>query len=385
MSVNLSPLAGAGWQFFDNNGLPLGAGLLYTYAAGTSTPQATYTTSAGSVANSNPIVLDASGRSANEIWLTTGQSYKFVLQTSAAVQIWSFDNISGINDITVATATNLTVSGTLTASGTLTGSGFTNYFAAPPAIGGTTPANGTFTNLTATVASTLPTAGQFDNSTSGATTAFVQRALGNLSSVTFIGTTQTLTNVVTGSLVYCTPTSNIILTLPLANSLPTGTQINFVNINPSTVQLVANGANVINFIGSGASVSPYLSVNDTATLIWTGSVWNIIGGSIEWQYQSARFGASLTSNGYQKLPSGLYMQWGQAVSSGTSADNVSVTYPTAFPTGTLRTYAILAGSPSSGSFTVAAGSSTTSTAAFTTLSGGSPASGVTINWFALGY
>jgi hypothetical protein len=59
MSVILSPLAGAGWQFFDNNGIPLAGGLIYTYAAGTTTPQATYTTSAGNIANANPIVLDS--------------------------------------------------------------------------------------------------------------------------------------------------------------------------------------------------------------------------------------------------------------------------------------------------------------------------------------
>ena len=96
MSVNLSPVAGAGWQFFDNNGVPLAGGLLYTYLAGSSTPAATYTTNAGSVANSNPIVLDSAGRPPNEVWLTGGLSYKFILQSSVAVQIWSMDNLSGL-------------------------------------------------------------------------------------------------------------------------------------------------------------------------------------------------------------------------------------------------------------------------------------------------
>jgi len=96
MSVNLSPLGGAGWQFFDNNGVPLASGLLYTYLAGTTTQTATYTSASGSIANSNPIVLDSSGRPPNEIWLTGGINYKFVLQTSAAVQIWSMDNLSGL-------------------------------------------------------------------------------------------------------------------------------------------------------------------------------------------------------------------------------------------------------------------------------------------------
>ena len=104
MSVSLSLFAGAGGQFFDNNGIPLAGGLLYTYAAGTTTPQATYTTSAGSIANANPIVLDSAGRTANEIWLTAGSTYKFLLKTSTGTQIGSYDNISGANDFSALSA-----------------------------------------------------------------------------------------------------------------------------------------------------------------------------------------------------------------------------------------------------------------------------------------
>lgn len=99
MSVSLSPLAGAGWQFFDNDGVILAGGLIYTYAAGTSTPLATYTTSAGNVANSNPIQLDSSGRTPGEVWLTGGLSYKFEIKTSTGTLIRTWDNISGINDV----------------------------------------------------------------------------------------------------------------------------------------------------------------------------------------------------------------------------------------------------------------------------------------------
>ena len=100
MSVNLSPIGGAGWQFFDNNGNPLSGGKLYTYEAGTTTPEPTYTTSSGGTAHANPIVLDSAGRipGSSEVWLTEGQSYKFILKTSADVQLWSADNVFGIND-----------------------------------------------------------------------------------------------------------------------------------------------------------------------------------------------------------------------------------------------------------------------------------------------
>ena len=102
MTVSLSPVGGAASQFFDNNGNVLTGGKLYTYAAGTTTPQATYTTVSGSTAHSNPIILDAAGRvPGGEIWLAV-QRYKFVLKTSTDVLIATYDNISGIGALFAA-------------------------------------------------------------------------------------------------------------------------------------------------------------------------------------------------------------------------------------------------------------------------------------------
>ena len=95
MAVNLSPI-GNGQQFFDNNGIPLNGGLLYTYQAGSTTPLTTYTDINGTIANTNPIVLNTSGRTSNEVWLTYGYNYKFVLQTSVGTTIGTYDNIYGI-------------------------------------------------------------------------------------------------------------------------------------------------------------------------------------------------------------------------------------------------------------------------------------------------
>ena len=97
-TYNLSAFAGAGAQFFDDNGVPLVGGKLYTYASGTTTPLATYTTSAGTVANANPIILDAAGRTPNEIWLIAGSLYKFILRTSTDVLIGTYDGVPSIND-----------------------------------------------------------------------------------------------------------------------------------------------------------------------------------------------------------------------------------------------------------------------------------------------
>jgi len=99
MPVNLSPVAGAAQQFFSNSGVPLAGGLVYTYAAGTTTPLATFTTAAGTTANSNPIVLNSAGRLDNEVWLTSTLTYKFLLKDSDGVTIATYDDIPGIGSV----------------------------------------------------------------------------------------------------------------------------------------------------------------------------------------------------------------------------------------------------------------------------------------------
>lgn len=95
MAVNLSFIGGAGWQFFDDNGDPLSGGKIYTYAAGTTTPLTTYTSRDGLTPNTNPVILDAAGRTPQEIWATEGLLYKYVVKTSADVLIRSWDNVGG--------------------------------------------------------------------------------------------------------------------------------------------------------------------------------------------------------------------------------------------------------------------------------------------------
>lgn len=77
-------------QYLDSAGAPLAGGKLYTYAAGTSTPLATYSDQAGTIPNANPVVLDARGE-ATIFWGSAG--YKVVLKDSADVTIWTQDNL----------------------------------------------------------------------------------------------------------------------------------------------------------------------------------------------------------------------------------------------------------------------------------------------------
>jgi hypothetical protein len=89
MSANLSAVPKL--QFFDNNGNPLVGGKLYTYAAGTTTPLATYTDASAGTPNTNPIILDSRGEA--NVWLLA-TTYKFLLTDSTDATIWTVDNIS---------------------------------------------------------------------------------------------------------------------------------------------------------------------------------------------------------------------------------------------------------------------------------------------------
>ena len=80
-------------------GLPATGYKLWTYAAGTSTPQATYTDSTGLVANSNPAILNANGQV--DVWCTN-LPYKFVLQDPTGVQVWVEDNVTMITPANLA-------------------------------------------------------------------------------------------------------------------------------------------------------------------------------------------------------------------------------------------------------------------------------------------
>jgi hypothetical protein len=117
-------------QFFDANGNPLVGGKLYTYAAGTTTPLASYTDSSGGTANANPIILDSRGEA--NVWLASGTAYKFVLQSAASATIWTVDNIDAtLGTMASQNANNVAITGgsvsvsTLTTSSTVTLNGGT--------------------------------------------------------------------------------------------------------------------------------------------------------------------------------------------------------------------------------------------------------------------
>jgi len=125
-------------QFFGTDGSPLVGGKLYTYAAGTTTPLATYTDHTAVTANTNPVILDSNGEA--DVWLPETTAYKYVLKTSEDVTLFTVDYVSV----------------PLTA----------NSFASPPPIGSDVPNSGTFTTLNVTGATIFENTAEFTEDTS---------------------------------------------------------------------------------------------------------------------------------------------------------------------------------------------------------------------------
>ena len=92
-------------QFFTAAGVPLVGGKLYTYESGTTVPAATYTTSAATATNTNPVILDSRGEA--NVWFGPSR-YTLVLKDANDTLIWTADGINSAqgvqNPVTVATA-----------------------------------------------------------------------------------------------------------------------------------------------------------------------------------------------------------------------------------------------------------------------------------------
>lgn len=225
------------------------------------------------------------------------------------------------------------------------------------------------------------TPAQFDNDTSLATTAFVQRALGNLRGETVVNTSTTLTAANVGQLIVG-QTGTYTTTLPLANSVAEGSQIAFFGSTGISTWLVQRqGSDTIENNGGGTFFS--IGVGGSAILESNGAgTWRVVFGSVALR-NSADFGASLAATGYQKLPGGLIIQWG---SFGTINDGSTtvITFPILFPSVCVFATAIRdeSGGDEPDSFSINARTASNMTVQYQ--DSGASASNANI-WFAIGY
>ena len=263
MTVYLSAFAGAGWQFFTDDNSVLSGGKIYTYAAGTTTPQTTYTSVLGTTANSNPIVLDSGGRLPEDMWLTEGLLYRFVLTDSNDVQIGTYDDIGGINDVSTQSIAWSTITGTPT---TVAGYGITNALTTTAAAATYAPiASPTFTGTPL-----IP-----DNDTVSANYAVGYRDAPQVSKTD----NYTLVLADRGKSILMNGTSKT-LTIPANASVafPVGTVVIIVNIN-STALSIAITTDTLTLANSTTTGTRTLAQNGLATCVKIGSTSWLISGA----------------------------------------------------------------------------------------------------------
>ena len=92
--------------FFATNGTPLALGSVYFYAPGTTTPKTTWSDSAGTIPNTNPVVLDAYGQAI--VWGTG--SYRQVVKDSTGATIWDQVVSDALGGTSISTAMQPVVS-----------------------------------------------------------------------------------------------------------------------------------------------------------------------------------------------------------------------------------------------------------------------------------
>ncbi|WP_199032093.1 hypothetical protein [Ralstonia sp. ASV6] len=176
-----------------------------------------------------------------------------------------------------------------------------------------------------------PTPAQFDTSTKLANMAAVQRALGSFSGfVSFnAGGSPALTAANAGNEVILTGTASGTLYLPQIATVTAGTAF-LVKVESSAQWYVATGGtdgSIISLNG-GSAASLQINQDDFILFIAGGGFWRTFGtGLLKY---SGSFASSLATNGFQKLPSGRIVQWGNCTP--TISGDAVVTFPIQFPT-----------------------------------------------------
>ncbi|KVN34263.1 hypothetical protein WJ63_03580 [Burkholderia pyrrocinia] len=176
-----------------------------------------------------------------------------------------------------------------------------------------------------------PTPPQFDNTTKLATTAFV-RSLGMQANTftTLVGAA-TLTAANVGGSIYLGGAGNYTVTLPLASSVPAGARIEFVSgVGASPVTISRQGTDTIYMNASTSLATVPMALGDTYVVESNNVNWYSVGGSTPLAFTGG-FGASLSAGGYQKLPSGLIIQWGKLVTAIGASASANQLLPMAFP------------------------------------------------------
>ncbi|MFB1120802.1 phage tail protein [Dickeya dadantii] len=165
---------------------------------------------------------------------------------------------------------------------------------------------------------TAPTPPFFDADTSIATTAFVQRALGNMKSAFGVRENKVLTSDAFGCFIE-SQIAGITITLPDASLCPGGV-IEFNNISNGAVTVSGASVDILGPNNPSGSKTLKIQSGVNVKFLSTGPQWRAIGGV-------GIAGAGL--NGYQVLPSGIIIQWG--IGKTLAAGVINQTFPIVYP------------------------------------------------------
>lgn len=220
---------------------------------------------------------------------------------------------------------------------------------------------------------------QFDNDTSLATTAFVQRALGNSRTTLSVSSNLTLSGAEAGAEIVF-GANNVTLTLPDSSSFQAGAAY-FIDVgSASGITLASTGSQILR-LNNVDTLSSTKRASISLGQMSTFKVVNLGGGT--WGVSEYGGLASLSSQGYQRLPSGLIVQWALGANQEASG-NQTITFPIAFPTGHLRTLVtnVYSSSSQSGGYAFISATTSSVTVARNTLD---TVNGVTPTILAFGY
>lgn len=197
-------------------------------------------------------------------------------------------------------------------------------------------------------AANVTTPPQFDNDISLATTEFVQRALGNVRATYSRTGNQVLEVVDIGChIVAGNDSADRGYTMPLLSALPIGASLEITNLSGKLINLLQRSGSDL-FIGaadsSGTATSFAIKARQSIVAKkYSENMWLVTGSADE--YASVLFSASIATSGYQRLPSGLILQWGVLGDASWVANTFrNISYPVAFPNAVLQHTAVLSNS-----------------------------------------
>lgn len=261
--------------FRNSAGGALSNGFVYTYVSGTSTPQSTFTDATGSTPNSNPVVLDAAGSAA--IWLSSGLTYRFVIQTSGHVPLFTIDGIAGLVPTIAGNGVNQ-----VTASAPLTSTG-----GVLPNIAATVSGTGARLQTTNASSSTLGDVATYDGAGNTQDSGTLLSSLAPLASPHFTGTPVLPSNVLPIGVLTGGVNGNCAINVGgvwqagSCSGVPGGVQL--LSINNTTVTITPNGA-MQNLMTYTSSVGLFNTLNKTIRISGFGFI-TPAGGAQQVQFQ----------------------------------------------------------------------------------------------------